>query len=199
LKSKRNIEAFEKEHQLQILLKKKEDEKELVLSYFDGSGFNTMPCIPYAWQPQGKTLEINSQRSKQLNVLGFIRRNNQSFFHTVEGRVNSDTLITAFDGFANHYAAEYAKSKCPCIVILDNASVQTSKKFLEKSADWLAQGVGLHFLPTYSPELNLIEILWRKIKYEWLPLEAYMSYSNLKKAVLNILDNFGEKYTITFT
>ena len=30
---------------------------------------------------------------------------------------------------------------------------------------WLAKGVGVHFLPPYCPELNQIEILWRKIKY----------------------------------
>ena len=34
----------------------------------------------------------------------------------------------------------------------------------------------LFFLPTYSPKLNLIEILWRKIKYEWLEFKAYLSF-----------------------
>lgn len=169
-----------------------------MLTYFDGSGFNTMSCIPYAWQKKGETLELHSQRSKQLNVLGFMRRNNQSFFHTVEGRVNSDTIIEAFDEFVSRYADEYAETKCLNFVIIDNAPVHTSKKFLEKRDDWLIQGVVTHFLPTYSPELNLIEILWRKIKYEWLPLGAYISYSNLKKEVLKILDGFGIKYTITF-
>lgn len=28
----------------------------------------------------------------------------------------------------------------------------------------------------YSPELNLIEILWRQMKYAWLPLSAYLSF-----------------------
>ncbi|WP_368860940.1 transposase, partial [Desulforhabdus sp. TSK] len=37
----------------------------------------------------------------------------------------------------------------------------------------------IKFLPTYSPELNLIEILWRKIKYEWLSFSAYLSFSLL--------------------
>ena len=55
-----------------------------------------------------------------------------------------------------------------------------------------------HYLPTYSPELNLIEILWRKIKYEWLPLNCYVNYQTLKKAVLEILKNFGSKHRITF-
>ncbi|MEN9503617.1 MAG: hypothetical protein RI964_2902 [Pseudomonadota bacterium] len=59
-------------------------------------------------------------------------------------------------------------------------------------------GICLHFLPTYSLELNSIEIFWRKIKYEWLPLDAYKSYKDMKEQVLAILAEFGNKYTIIF-
>jgi transposase len=55
----------------------------------------------------------------------------------------------------------------------------------------------LHYLPTYSPELNLIERLWRKIKYDWLPLSGYESFANLVKAVLAVLDGVGYEYQIT--
>jgi hypothetical protein len=41
-------------------------------------------------------------------------------------------------------------------------------------------------------------MLWRKVKYGWLPLDAYQSYSHLKKWVLEILGNVGEKFQITF-
>jgi hypothetical protein len=40
---------------------------------------------------------------------------------------------------------------------------------------------------------HLIEMLSRKVKYEWLPLDAYQSYGNLKKWVLQILGNVGGK------
>jgi len=43
----------------------------------------------------------------------------------------------------------------------------------------------LHWLPPYSPELNLIEILWRKIKYQWLPLRAYLSFNHLQSCHLS--------------
>ena len=43
----------------------------------------------------------------------------------------------------------------------------------------------LFFLPTYSPKLNLIEILWRKIKYEWLEFKAYLSFD---KSDINSLE-----------
>ncbi len=59
--------------------------------------------------------------------------------------------------------------------------------------------VHLLYLPKYSPELNLIEILWRKIKYEWLPLQAFSSYCEIKKHVSDILGQYGSKeFTITF-
>jgi transposase len=154
--------------------------------------------VPYAWQAIGETIEIPCSKSKRLNVLGFMSLNNDSFFQTVEESVNSNHVISAFDAFTLAYQKEYSIHKKPCIVIVDNASTHTSAAFLERLDDWKARGVGLHYLPAYSPELNLIEILWRKIKYEWLPLSCYTSYENLKKSVLEVLNNFGSKYKITF-
>ena len=44
--------------------------------------------------------------------------------------------------------------------MVDNASIHTSKKFRARIADWiLEKNLLVCFLPTYSPELNLIEIL----------------------------------------
>src|SRR6266568_8889006 len=52
----------------------------------------------------------------------------------------------------------------------------------------------VHFLPSYSPELNLIEILRRFIKYYWLPFSAYGSFQPLCAAVEEILQQFGTRY-----
>ncbi|MDR2810274.1 MAG: transposase [Tannerellaceae bacterium] len=35
-----------------------------------------------------------------------------------------------------------------------------------KIQQWLKQDLFIFFLPPYSPELNMIEILWRFIKYK---------------------------------
>ena len=56
----------------------------------------------------------------------------------------------------------------------------------------------MKFLPPYSPELNLIEILWRKIKYEWLPLDAYQDFKTLPASLFDVLKRIGSKYRITF-
>jgi len=51
----------------------------------------------------------------------------------------------------------------------------------------------------YSPELNIIEIVWRKIKYECLPFSAYDSYASLKRNLFDVLANIGKNYKIEFS
>ena len=58
--------------------------------------------------------------------------------------------------------------------------------------DWLS-----NIIP-HSPALNLIEILWRFIKYHWLPFSAYTSFQCLIEAIEEILTRVGTDYTITF-
>ncbi len=77
--------------------------------------------------------------------------------------------------------------------------MHTSKGFRDQLEKWKQMDTHLLYLPKYSPELNLVEILWRKIKYEWLPLQAFSSYCELKKHVSDILGQYGSKeFTITF-
>ena len=81
---------------------------------------------------------------------------------------------------------------------MDNASVHTSEEFEECLPRWKKKGLIIKYLSTYSPELNLIEILWRTIKYTWLPFSAYQCLNALRDALENILKNFGSKYQISF-
>lgn len=166
VKAKRDPVAFEREQSLQAVLHHAVATRQWSVYYFDASGFSTTPCVPYGWQKLGETRELPTTPSKHLNVLGFMSLSNDGFFHTVEGRVDSPAAIAAFDAFAARYAPTFARTQKPCFVILDNAPVRTSKAFLAKRLEWMSMGICLHFLLTYSSELNLIEIFWRKIKYE---------------------------------
>ncbi|MDW7662837.1 MAG: IS630 family transposase, partial [Bacillota bacterium] len=47
-------------------------------------------------------------------------------------------------------------------------------------------------------ELNLIEILWRKMKYSWLPLSAYLSFDHLCNEVYRLLGGYGAECAINF-
>ena len=47
----------------------------------------------------------------------------------------------------------------------------------DKRQEWAERHLEIFELPSYSPELNLIEILWRFIKYEWLDVKAYQGWA----------------------
>jgi transposase len=83
-------------------------------------------------------------------------------------------------------------------VILNNSPIYISKKFQAKIQHWREQDVYILFIPPYSPKLNLIEILWRWIKYQWLSFQAYLFLQSLKERFLNVLQNVGVKYDIIF-
>ena len=84
------------------------------------------------------------------------------------------------------------------VVVLDKASIHTSEQFQAQSSQWEQQGLILKFLPKDSPELNLMEILWKHMKYYWLPCSAYLSFEDLKEALTHILINVGKEHHISF-
>ncbi len=170
------------------------------LFYFDESGLCPCPVVPYAWQPCGQTLEVPAHVRTRLNLIGFFSRDNRSFIQTVEGRVTRQTVIEVMEAFVATPVTPPGPDKPVRLtrVVLDNASIHRSAAVEAHRERWLLKGVILHYLPPYSPELNLIEILWRKLKYEWLPLWAAARFEALKKAVAEVLDNLGEKYQINF-
>lgn len=69
---------------------------------------------------------------------------------------------------------------------------------IDKIEEWLERGITIFELPPYSPQLNLIEILWRFMKYQWIEIDAYSSWEAFVASIENILKRFGEKYVINF-
>ena len=192
LKAKRNpIEFACKKaeiEQLEVLA----NQDYLEVFYYDESHFSLTPYVPYAWQIKGETIEIPTARSKNINVAGFFSKKNQFIHYCSQTSINSEKLIEIFNNFA-------LKTTKKTIVIMDNAPIHKSKMFMKNIEKWRTENdLFLFFLPTYSPELNLIEILWRKIKYEWLEFKAYLSFDKLKINLKEILDNVGNKFNIQF-
>ena len=83
-------------------------------------------------------------------------------------------------------------------VFLDNASLHKSHACIQHIPQWVKRGLIIKYLPPYSPELNLIEILWRFMKYYWIPFSAYVSLQCLRQSLEDILQRFGTEYTIAF-
>jgi len=161
------------------------------LWYYDEAGFTLQPVIPYAWQRVGQRLELAAAHGPRQNVLGFFNLYNQFHAFAFQAAIDSNTVIHCFDLFRQ-------QQQKPALVVVDNAPIHTSEDFEEELARWQKEDLYVKFLPPYCPELNLIELLWRKIKYEWLPLDAYLNFKTLTASLFDILKGIGSKYRITF-
>lgn len=162
------------------------------LFFTDESGFNLTPCIPYGWQPIGEQLRIRNSRSRATNLFGLLSRNGKLKVYSTNENINSDMIIECIDEVA-------AQVTRPTVLVFDNAPWHKSQKVLSKQKEWAQNNVYLFFLPTYSPHLNLIETLWRKMKYEWLRAEDYESVKTLKEAIFNIIKKYDDEFCINFS
>ena len=106
----------------------------------------------------------------------------------IEGRVDTEAIVACMDQFSQQLT----------YVFVDNAPMHRSHDFIKEIPKWVKRGLIIKYLPPYSPELNLIEILWRFMKYLWLPFSAPTSFACLRRAVAQILKQFGTEYTIDF-
>jgi transposase len=149
------------------------------------------PAVPYAWQKIGEYILLPCAASPRLNVLGFLNRQNQITPFVYPDTVTADVVIACMD----HFAKSITKTS---YVVIDNAPMHTSAKFQNRIAVWKEKGLIIKQIPRYSPELNLIEILWRKIKYEWLPFGAYLNFETLTRELEYVLCEIGQKYQIIF-
>jgi hypothetical protein len=192
LRTKRNQDEFDASTgELKLLIQQHKD-NEIDLCYFDESGFTLEPCVPYAWQSVGKTIEIPSSKSKRLNVLGFVNRDCKFNSFVFEGLINSSIVVACIDAFSQQI-------KIPTTLVIDNASTHTSNEFNDNLEAWKERGLTIYRIPPYSPELNIIEIIWRKIKYEWLPFLAYESYQSLKQELFQVLSDIGTTHKVAFS
>ncbi|WKZ16273.1 MAG: IS630 family transposase [Candidatus Jettenia caeni] len=150
---------YQKRQQIIVKLQQRKKAEEIDLRYFDGMGFSLEPCVPYAWQRVKETLQIPSSRSNRLYVLGFLNRHNRLYPFVIEGKVDTSIIRACFNQFANHI-------KKKTFVLLDNAPIHTSKEFIRHIPSWAKKNLIIKYLPPYCPGLNLIENLWRLMKYQ---------------------------------
>jgi transposase len=111
------------------------------------------------------------------SVAGLMSHKNDFFFEMYEITFNSDSLIQFMERFVN-------LSVKKTVVILDNCPIHKFKKFKSKIEEWTENDVLIYFLLPYSMELNLIEIFWRRINYQWLSFDLYPGFSESQRTMV---------------
>ncbi len=157
---------------------------------FDEAGFGREPYIPYSWQDRGTVVKIPGRAGKRINVIGvYSLMAGNIRTEMFERNINSDDVVAFLDKLSE-------KLEKPSVVMVDNATIHTADKVMKKLPEWEEKGLYVYHLPTYSPELNLIEIVWRMVKYKWLPLKAYSSFSSLWDNLKDVFCEIGRKHIL---
>jgi len=146
---------------------------------------NVMPA--YGWIKKGKDKEVKSNSGRQrINLNGVYCPDDNEIIIRGYETINSETTIKLLQEIEEKHP-ELDK----IYIIRDNARYYTAhmvKDFLEKSKiEFIA-------LPSYSPNLNLIERLWKFFKKKTLYNKYYDSFIRFKYAVFDFFKNCSTQY-----
>lgn len=150
-----------------------------VVLFVDAAHFVLAPFLGFLWSVVRVFIQAPSGRQR-FNVLGALN----AITHEIV-TITNDTYITAesvcalLEKIANLYGG------LPISIFLDNARYQRCALVLEKAK---SLNIELCFLPSYSPNLNLIERLWKFVKKKCLYSKYYEKFPAFKAAISKCLD-----------
>jgi len=154
------------------------------LLFGDEASFPQWGTLTYTWAKKGQqpTVETSGKR-KGYKVFGLIDYfTGRFFFKCQEERLTSQT-------YAAYLKEVLDKTRKPIVLIQDGAPYHRSaamKAFFEQHKHRLT----VFELPSYSPDYNPIEKLWKKVKEKGTHLQYFPTFEALKDKVQETLSFF---------
>jgi transposase len=161
-----------------------ETPEDVAVLFLDGVHPTHNTRSSYAWIKKGqeKVIPTNTGR-KRINLSGAMNAHHpeEMIVHESEW-INSQATVALLEKII----AKYPEKK-QIFTIGDNASYYKN----EIVQDWLDKHPQvIHiFLPTYSPNLNLIERIWKFMRKKVISTKFYQTFKEFKKAILEFFEN----------
>lgn len=141
---------------------------------------NTVSTGVWVKKGQEKWIQSNTGR-RHLNLNGAYNPHTQDVIIHDDTVVNAETTICLFEKIEEAYPEQDT-----IYLFIDNAPYYRSQLLAEYVK---TSRIELVFLPPYSPNLNLIERLWKFLKKKIINTHYYPSFAEFKNAVLDFFDN----------
>lgn len=172
------------ENKLNPRLKEAEEATRTVY-FIDAAHFVLGAFLGYVWSFARVFIKTPSGRQR-FNVLGALNAVTKELIS-----VTNDTYITSTQVCELlESIALKAVQNVPITVVLDNARYQRCDAVIECATKL---NIELLFLPTYSPNLNLIERVWKFTKKQCLNSKYYSSFKPFKDTISDFLINMHSK------
>lgn len=176
-------EVFVNEH-LQPRLEEAQAGQRAVF-FVDAAHFVLAPFLGFLWCFARVFVKAPAGR-KRFNVLAALNAiTHQLIFLTNDTYINAESVCNLLRELAR------LNLGVPLTLVLDNARYQKCKLVFE-----LAQSlhIELLYLPAYSPNLNLIERLWKFVKKQCLYSKYYPDFDGFKQAITHCLNQTHTTY-----
>ena len=169
-------EAY-KEQRLEPLLQEASLGEKAVF-FVDAAHFVHRAYLGFLWCFT-RTFICSPSGRKRFNVLGAVNAITKEIITvTNETYINSESICQLLFKLAD------LRLNVPITIVLDNARYQKCK-LVQNYAKEL--GIELCYLPSYSPQFNLIERFWRFVRNECLYSKYYADFSDFKIAIANCI------------
>ena len=155
-----------------------------LLLFGDEASFAQWGSLGYTWSPVGQqpTIKTTGKR-KAYKVFGLIELfSGRLFYQGIEGKFNSESYIAFLKTVLK-------QTRQPLFLIQDGARYHTSKltkQFFQEQARHLTVAQ----LPSYSPDYNPIEYLWRALKRRTTHNKYFAEFDILVNSVEEALAYF---------
>lgn len=157
-----------------------------LILFGDEASFPQWGTLSYTWARKGQQPTVKtSGKRKGYKTLGFIEYFTGHFFHqAIEGRFTSASYQTFLLQVLAH-------THEPLFIIQDGAKYHTSKAMQQFWAEQ-RERITVYQLPSYSPDYNPIEYLWRKIKKNETHNKYFAQFGELIATVDKALAHFTQ-------
>ena len=161
-------------------------EKKSKILFGDEASFPQWGSLSYTWAPRGIQPVIKTSGCRKGHkVFGLIDYTDGHFYSkAIEGKFNSQS-------YAEFVQEVLAQTSEHIILIQDGAKYHTSKK-MRDFFEINAKRITVFQLPSYSPDYNPIEKLWKKIKQKGVHLVYFPDFDSLKNKVNKMLSVFAD-------
>jgi len=178
----------------------KQTPERLQVWFWDESGFSLRVIKRKNWGKKGCRKKITGQRRRgRVNIMGGLRYHDKKRLNFVIKKGDSNTFYEQIKALNSsvieewvalgNKAENFATSGIKIALILDNASFHKKKDILARIAAEMPHII-LEFLPAYSPDYNLIELVWHSAK-EYIAHRLFKSVEQLEELLHQLLNEGG--------
>ena len=165
------------EQEIQPRLEEAQAGKRVVL-FGDAAHFVLAPFLGFLWSVVRVFIQAPCGRQR-FNVLGALNAiTHEIITVTNDAYITAQSVCELLEKIANLYVG------IPITIFLDNARYQKCALVMEKAK---CLNIELCFLPSYSPNLNLIERVWKFVKKKCLYSKYYEKFPAFKEAISTCL------------